>query len=135
MTHNKPPFLIGAVLGLISLLALVFLALDQGQESQAQSYKYDCTPTDFSISVPKIRIDGDFLYFTGVITNGCTQSAGPRLKWTAYYSDGTVAFSDEVWPASTINIAPHTNYAFELMHPAPQGRLTYEFRIVSIDRW
>ncbi|HVA79839.1 MAG TPA: hypothetical protein VNF29_02830 [Candidatus Binataceae bacterium] len=79
--------------------------------------------------------DNDFMRLTGIITNGCANAAGPELKWTVYNSDGTVAFSQDFWPASTVNIAPRTNYPFEYPHAAPRGRWSYEVRVVSVDQW
>lgn len=94
-----------------------------------------CIPSDFTVLMPKVRIEGDYLDLTGIITNGCTQSAGPQLKWTVYNSDGTVAFSDELYPTNGVNIAPHTNYAFEYIGTAPQGSFTYEVSVISVERW
>jgi hypothetical protein len=58
-----------------------------------------------------------------------------ELKWTAFNADGTVAFSSEFWPASTTNIPPHTDYAFEMMNAAPRGKWTYQVSPISTSVW
>ena len=64
-----------------------------------------CQPGDFIISHVRTSWDTNpgAVTITGIITNKCAEAAGPELKWTAYYSDGSVAFSKDFWPASTVN--------------------------------
>lgn len=94
-----------------------------------------CTAADFSISKARAMTEYDEATLTGVVTNHCKSSAGIRLKWTAYNSDGTVAFSNDFWPASTTNIAPGRDYPFQMMNTAPRGKWTYEVEPVSVDIW
>jgi hypothetical protein len=94
-----------------------------------------CTPADFALSKLRTRTESSFARLTGVVRNNCAGSAGPQLKWTAYYSDGTIAFSDEFWPASTVNIPPHTDYALDMLHPAPLGKWTYKIEVINVQQW
>lgn len=72
---------------------------------------------------------------TGIVTSHCASAAGVELKWTAYNADGSVAFSTNFWPASTTNIPPHSNYAFEMMDAAPRGKWTYDVEPVDVHVW
>jgi hypothetical protein len=46
-----------------------------------------------------------------------------------------VAFSDEFWPDSTTNMAPNTDFPFEMMHDAPSGSATYKVDTISVTTW
>ncbi len=94
-----------------------------------------CAAADFSVSKTKAVVEYDEARLTGLVTNHCKSSAGIRLKWTAYNSDGTVAFSNDFWPASTTNIAPGQDYPFEMMNTAPRGKWTYTVEPLSVDIW
>jgi hypothetical protein len=83
----------------------------------------------------KVRTEYDYATLTGIVTNHCTSAVGVQLKWTAFNSDGTIAFSEDFWPASTTNIPPQTDYAFEMMASAPRGRWTYTVEPISINVW
>jgi hypothetical protein len=94
-----------------------------------------CTAADFSLSKLKANAEYDEAKLTGIITSHCASASGIQLKWTAFNSDGTVAFSNDFWPASTTNIPPHTNYAFEMMNSAPRGKWTYRVEPISVRVW
>lgn len=94
-----------------------------------------CTAADFSLSKPKVNVEFDTAKLTGVVSSHCASAAGVQLKWTAFNADGTVAFSSDFWPASTTNIAPHTDYPFEMMETAPRGKWTYRVEPVSVNVW
>jgi hypothetical protein len=94
-----------------------------------------CAPADFSLSKVREITKYDEATLTGVITNHCSSSAGVRLKWTAYNGDGSVAFSTDFWPASTTNIAPGSQYAFQMMYPSPRGRWTYHVEPEGVSIW
>jgi len=94
-----------------------------------------CTAADFSVSKLRVSTEYDNAKLTGIVTSHCTSAGGVKLKWTAYNADGSVAFSDDFWPASTTNIPPNTNYAFESMNTAPRGKWTYRVEPVSVDVW
>src|SRR5262249_49651551 len=65
----------------------------------------------------------------------CVSAVGVELKWTAFNGDNTVAFSHNFWPASTTNIPPNSDYAFETMNAAPRGKWTYTAEPVQIHTW
>lgn len=95
-----------------------------------------CSASDFSVDKLNAGIEYGYAKLTGIVRNGCDVSAGVELKWTAYNSDGSVAFSHTFFPASTVNIAPKTNYPFETSNSAPQDRKGhYTVEPVRIIRW
>ncbi len=94
-----------------------------------------CTASDFSVTKLRAYTEYDYAKLTGIVTSHCKYAAGVQLKWTAFNSDGSVAFSDDFWPASTTNIAPGTEYPFEMMNTAPQGNWTYTVQPISLSVW
>jgi hypothetical protein len=125
-----------AVAGVLALFSnAVKNSLSSSTVAAAPAEPQSCTAADFSVSKTKAVTEYDEAKLTGVVTNHCASSAGIRLKWTAYNSDGTVAFSNDFWPASTSNIPPHSDYSFEMMDTAPRGKWTYTVQPVSVDIW
>lgn len=94
-----------------------------------------CTVADFSLSKTKANTEYEEAKLTGIVTSHCASAAGVQLKWTAFNSDGTVAFSSDFWPASTTNIPPHTDYPFEMMESAPRGKWTYQVEPIKVNVW
>ena len=76
-----------------------------------------CQTKDFTISHARTSLESnlDALTLTGIVTNNCAKPASPKLKWTSYYGNGSVAFSVEFWPAGTANIEPRRRYPFEYL--------------------
>ena len=124
---------LGAMAALIALAVLGSLVV--GQHSGRPASGSSCGSADFAISSLRATTEYNYARLTGKITNNCSTSAGPKLKWTAYNSDGTVAFSHDFWPASTTNVAPGASYPFETMNSAPQGRWTYTVQVIGVDHW
>ncbi len=94
-----------------------------------------CSAGDFTVTKLKSVTSYDEATLTGVVTSHCRAAAGVQLKWTAYNSDGTVAFSNDFWPASTTNIAPQSDYAFQMMNASPRGRWSYTVTPISVNTW
>jgi hypothetical protein len=106
-----------------------------GQASSLNTAPPACTAADFSLSKVKGSTEYEEAKLTGILTSHCAFSAGVELKWTAFNADGTVAFSNDFWPASTTNIQPHTDYPFEMMESAPRGKWTYRVEPISVNIW
>jgi hypothetical protein len=106
-------------------------------DGSAVAERQGCEPSDFVISHMRTSWDigGGALMLAGVITNNCTAPAGPELIWTGYYGDGSVAFSDEFWPASTVNIAPHQSYHFHDMKLTRPHNWRYTLSVVHVHQW
>jgi hypothetical protein len=95
-----------------------------------------CTAANFTITKQHATYDSyGYAHLTGVVRHNCPTAAGVRLKWTALNADGTVAFSDDFFPASTTNIPPNTDFAFETMNHAPQGKWTYQIEPIAVQVW
>jgi DNA-directed RNA polymerase subunit RPC12/RpoP len=94
-----------------------------------------CPPGKFLVVNHRAVSDSGYAKLTGLVKNTCAVSAGVRLKWTALNSDGTVAFSDDFFPAHTTNIAPGAEYPFETSNHAPPGRWTYTVEPVEVLHW
>jgi hypothetical protein len=124
---------------LIAFALLVMIASSSTSHAPSQSNisanSPSCTADNFSLTKTKVRTEYDYATLTGIVTNHCTSAVGVQLKWTAFNSDGTIAFSEDFWPASTTNIPPQTDYAFEMMASAPRGRWTYTVEPISINVW
>lgn len=94
-----------------------------------------CTTADFEVGKLKAYRLRNYAHLTGIVTNRCLQSAGVELKWTAYYEDGSVAFSETFWPNSITNIPSHSNFPFENMHEISAGKWKYDVVPVSVHVW
>jgi hypothetical protein len=126
---------LGVLAALFGLAVLGSLLVSQRADSPSSSHSNTCAPGDFTISNVRATTEYSYAHLTGAVVNNCEKSAGPRLKWTAYNSDHTVAFSNDFWPASTVNIAPHASYPFETMNSAPRGQWTYTVQVIGVDHW
>lgn len=108
---------------------------DWSAQTNLHTASSPCAVTDFSLSRTRAHVEYDYAKLTGIVTNNCKYAEGVQLKWTAFNSDGTVAFSEDFWPASTTNIPPGADYAFEMMDTAPRGRWTYEVKPIALNVW
>lgn len=103
--------------------------------SRSDADSPSCSARNITVIKTSAQTEYDEAKLTGIVTNHCTSAVGVQLKWTAYNSDGTIAFSNDFWPASTTNIPPNTNYAFEMMDTAPRGRWTYTVEPIATSVW
>lgn len=128
---------LGVVLILLFALALIgkMSAGSSGQMSSQTHTSAACNADDFSLSKVKGSTEYEEAKLTGILTNHCASAVGVQLKWTAFNSDGTVAFSNDFWPASTTNIPPNTDYPFEMMNSAPRGKWTYRVEPIKVNTW
>jgi hypothetical protein len=94
-----------------------------------------CRPGNFAVSKLSGAQEYGYAKLTGIVRNACAYASGVELRWTAFNSDGSVAFSDTFYPASTTNIAPGVDYPFETSNKAPLGRWTYTVTPVSVQQW
>lgn len=131
------------VSGLAGLLLLGYCAQNLNSNNSTTSSSLsaiadrttDCGPANFTVSKLNARQERDYARLTGIVSHNCPTAAGVELKWTAYNSDGSVAFSDNFYPASTTNIPANTDYPFETMNRAPVGKWTYRVAPISIQKW
>jgi hypothetical protein len=95
-----------------------------------------CQVSDFTLDKTQANLDGyGYVRLTGIVHNGCSYAMGVKLKWTVYNSDGTIAFSNDFYPANTTNIPPNTDYPFETMNSAPRGKSQYTVEPISLQQW
>ena len=132
------------VIAFVCISALILISLTVGSStpipenvtaSGLSTRSVECTAADFLVTKTKARTEYDQATLTGIITSHCKYAAGVQLKWTAFNSDGSVAFSDDFWPASTTNIPPGTEYPFEMMNESPRGKWTYTVQPISVSVW
>lgn len=68
-----------------------------------------------SVHIQHVRIvysDG-FVKVTGIVSQDCGYSVAVGLRFTGYYSDGSVAFTDVFYPNSTSNLPTGVAIPFE----------------------
>ncbi len=94
-----------------------------------------CSPRNVTLNKTTVNTRGDYATLTGIVRHNCPGSTGLKLKWTAYNSDGSVAFSQEFWPASTNNIPANTDFPFQFMNQAPRGQWTYIVVPAEVHAW
>lgn len=132
--------LIGFLVFVAAFIGLKFLQNIYWRPSAAgfiarQTYQKDCTPDQMSLANLSVTTASGFAHLTGVIRNHCRDAEGVQLKWTAYYADGSIAFSHDFWPASVSNISAGTEYPFETMNEAPHGKWTYKVQPINVHAW
>ena len=131
---------IGVVVVLLLAFALIGKVVSESSGHPSAQINRDtgsssCTAADFTLSKVKAATEYDEAKLTGIVTSHCASAVGVQLKWTAFNTDGTVAFSSDFWPASTTNIPPNTDYAFEMMDSAPRGKWTYRVEPIKVTIW
>jgi DNA-directed RNA polymerase subunit RPC12/RpoP len=105
--------------------------------SARQSIAADPCPITKFLVINQRATSDEYGYakLTGTVRNTCAISAGVELKWTAMNKDGSIAFSDDFFPAHTTNIAPGADYSFETSNHAPKGRWRYTIEPIRVYRW
>ena len=101
----------------------------------ATAHKPTCGPANVSLSKLRTVTEHRYVTLTGLVRHNCLTAVGVQLKWTAYNPDGSIAFTDNFWPASVLNIQANTDYPFEKINPAPPGNWKYTVEAVGIDHW
>ena len=107
----------------------------QARFNIAEPSEPSCSASQFKVSKLKSMIRRSSVWLTGIVENGCAVAAGVKLKWTVYFADGSVAFSDEFWPASTINIRAKSTYAFETLNEAPREKIRFKVEPINVRVW
>lgn len=142
--RQPPSKVAGKIIGAVAVLLFIgYCAQLQSPSSSTSSTSLStlkdtataCSANNFSVSKLNARQDGDYARLTGIIRHNCATASGVELKWTAYNSDGSVAFSDNFYPASTTNIPANSDFPFETMNRAPVGKWTYIVQPVSTHQW
>lgn len=133
---------LAAIIAVIGVLGVIGAGLqDTTSISNRSSYSgvrgrvSNCGPESFAVSKLKAWTEYDYAHLTGIVRHNCSSAVGVQLKWTAFNADGTVAFANNFWPASTTNIPPNTDYAFEMMNAAPRSKWRYTVEPVGIYSW
>ena len=111
------------------------LALLIALMATAHARAVECGVEQATVMKPVVTVGNTYATLTGIVRQMCPTAVGVEVKWTAYNSDGTVAFSENFWPASTTNIPPNTDYPFEMMNSAPRGKWTYTVAPISVYTW
>jgi len=101
----------------------------------AAAPKPACAPSDFTLSKVTYEPTYGSVRIKGIIRHACPVAAGVQLKWTAYNKDGSVAFVNNFWPASTVNIQAGTDYAFQTINSGSPQIARYEVAPVDVHVW
>jgi hypothetical protein len=94
-----------------------------------------CGPNDFKITQINGTVDYSFLTVVGVVVNNCNVPEGVELQLTQYGSGDKVLDTDQQWPASVSNIAPHGKYTFKLMVSAAAGSTRFSVQPTDARQW
>lgn len=71
----------------------------------------------------------------GELTNNCPEPIGVQLHITFRDDFGAVVDTDELWPASTRNLAAGETYAFKDMVRANPRVKTAALKVLDVHRW
>jgi hypothetical protein len=94
-----------------------------------------CSINNIVIKKPNFRYSGDYAYVTGILNQSCKGAIGVELKWTAFYKDGSVAFSQTFWPNSISNIPANTDFPFEFMNSSKIPPASYTIIVNGARIW
>lgn len=116
---------------------------DSGSAPTAEPEKVDlrtrqmaCAPSDFSVKQASWhRENSEFVRIVGELTSNCSEPAGVQLQAAFRDKDGKVVTTDEFWPASTRNIAAHTEYPFSMLTRVGAQAATLNVLILEARRW
>lgn len=94
-----------------------------------------CRPSDFKLSDLRGTEEYGYITITGVVRNNCSEAAAPQLKISIYTGSGHLLDTQEPWPASVSNIAPHSSYEWKAMMPAAGGWKRYSVGVLTVRAW
>jgi hypothetical protein len=114
-----------------------FVETDAGAKAKATAAAEpeSCDAASFSVDKLHGTTERGYLRVTGIVHNDCDEPMGVQLKWTGYFADGSIAFSENFWPASTTNIHARSGYPFEAIHRAPEGESRYRIEPIRARSW
>jgi hypothetical protein len=124
---------------MITIRTLATIALCLTLLHSGPSYS-GSVPTGCSVNNVKLKnltssYDSSYSKVTGVLSHSCTVAIGIELKWSGFYSDKTVAFSEEFWPNSISNIPPNVDFPFEYMVSDRIAPSIYTMVVNSVRAW
>jgi hypothetical protein len=76
-----------------------------------------------------------YVKVVGEILNTCSEPTGVQLQFTFRDGDGKVIEVQEMWPASTRNIAPNASYPFSFPLAITGRPNTMEAKVIEVKRW
>ncbi len=95
-----------------------------------------CTPSDFKIRGIHESQEYSYITIVGTIVSSCSEAAAPQIKVSLYDKKGALLDTDESWPLSVSNMAPHSSYEFKAMMREPTGGWqTYSVSVLSVRHW
>lgn len=94
-----------------------------------------CPTSSVSVSHPRYSYADGVATVTGIVTQNCDVALGSHLKFTAYYSDGSVAFTDDFWPDSRSNIPSGTHFPFEDQEQTARPPTRYAVMVLGSHPW
>jgi hypothetical protein len=97
-----------------SLYLALFLFLLSAGLSYAGPMPSGCSVDNVQLSDVKMtQKRGGHVQITGKVEHTCAGAVGVQLKWTVFYADGSVAFSQDFWAARTSNIPANSEFYFD----------------------
>ena len=130
----------GSLVGFAAFLAIaaviaIIIETNTGNSPTNGQRPSVCGASNVSLSNIQYSYDGFASKVTGNLRQNCLIAVAVELKWTGYYADGSVAFSDDEWPNSTSNIPPNIDFPFELTEPTKIAPTTYTLAFVGAKPW
>jgi len=100
--------------------------------SEAQA----CALADFSIKQPNWRRTiADFVEASGELVSNCDDAVGAQIQVVFRDKAGQVVKAEDLWPASTKNIAAHDSYPFTLTFHVGTEAATMSMGVIELRRW
>lgn len=117
------------------VVALLAIMLSLGALNDAHAGAPACPTSSVSVTHTRYSYTDGFATVTGIVTQTCGSAVGVHLKFTAYYADGSVAFTDDFWPNSTSNIPSGTRFPFEDQQQTAIAPVRYSIMVLGTETW
>jgi hypothetical protein len=95
-----------------------------------------CGLSDITLDQLKARPDGDeYVHIVGRIINNCHTATGVQLKIVLLDRGGNILKVDDLWPASTNNIPPQSDFPFDMMIKSVPSFDRFQVRVTEVRIW
>lgn len=95
-----------------------------------------CHVRDIKIRQFKVVNDGKLTTkLLGEIANNCNEPTGVQIKVVFYGKRDQLITVTDMWPASVNNIAPHSNYPFQVTIEKVEHYEKVEASVIGVTTW
>ena len=95
----------------------------------------NCSIENVKVEISRQWQERDWFNVTYFVSHSCSQAVGVQLRATGYYKDGSIAFSQEMWPGSISNLPPNVEIPKEWLQNVPAPIEKFELVPMEVKIW